>query len=297
MIPFYIYYSMFGFQRIGDLIWAAADMRAKGFLLGATAGRTTLNGEGLQHEDGHSLLNAIAFPTVRAYDPAFNYETTVIILDGLKRMYAEGETAIYYITLQNEPYVHPEIPSGAEEGIVRGMYRLRKREVDKPRQTVNLFGSGSILQSVLKAQEILAERYGIASQAWSVTSYNELRREAHACSRWNMLHPAMPRRQNYVEKQLAGEKGVFVAASDYVRAVPEQIAPWIPGDFAVLGTDGLGRSETREALRRHFEVDAECIVVATLYRLHLQGHYDGAFVAKAIAELGVSPEKVDPYFA
>ena len=297
MIPFYIYYSMFGFQRIGDLVWAAQDMRAKGFLIGGTAGRTTLNGEGLQHQDGHSLLNAIAFPSVRAYDPAYAYEMAVIILDGMRKLYEEGDTAIYYLMAGNENYVHAEMPAGVEEGIVRGIYKLNSNEVASPKATVNLFGSGAILRHVLLAQELLAEKYQIASRVWSVTSYTELRRDCHRCERWNMLHPADKPRQSYLEKTLAGEKGLFVAASDYVRALPEQIARWLPGELYALGTDGMGRSETRETLRRHFEVDAESIVIATLYRLHKQGVFDAAFVAKAIKNLGVNPEKIDPYFA
>jgi pyruvate dehydrogenase E1 component len=298
MIPFYIYYSMFGFQRVGDSIWAAADMRAKGFLLGGTAGRTTLNGEGLQHQDGHSLLNAIAFPTVRAYDPAYAYEIATIILNGMKRLYEDGDTAIYYLMVGNENYVHPPMPETAsEDGIVRGMYKFNSREVPKAKFKVNLLGSGAIHRSVLKAQELLAERYSIASNVWSVTSYTELRRDAHACERWNMLHPTETRRQSYVEQQFAGEKGLFVASSDYVRALPEQITRWVPGELYALGTDGMGRSESRAALRRHFEVDAECIVIATLYRLHRRGELDAEIVAKAIKDLGVDPDKVDPYFA
>ncbi|MFO0904223.1 MAG: pyruvate dehydrogenase (acetyl-transferring), homodimeric type [Pirellulales bacterium] len=297
MIPFFIYYSMFGFQRIGDLIWCASDARAKGFLIGGTAGRTTLNGEGLQHQDGHSLLNAIAFPTVRAYDPAWGYEIAVIVMDGLKRLYQDGETAIYYLTVENEPYVMPEMPAGAEEGIIQGLYKFTTKAVDNAKHKVNLFGSGAILRCVLQAADILAEKYGIASNIWSATSYTQLRREAHACERWNMLHPTMPPRQSYVEKVLAGESGVFVAASDYVRALPEQIARWVPGDYYVLGTDGMGRSDERHALRRHFEVDAACIVVATLYRLSRTAGLDPQIAAQAIQDLGVDPEKVDPYFA
>jgi pyruvate dehydrogenase E1 component len=297
MIPFFIFYSMFGFQRIGDLIWAAQDMRAKGFLIGGTAGRTTLNGEGLQHQDGHSLLNAIAFPNVRAYDPAYAYETAVIILDGMRRLFEEGDTAIYYLMAGNENYVHPACPDGVEEGIVRGMYKLQTRNVPTGKTKVNLFGSGAILRHALLAQDLLAERYEISSNVWSVTSYTQLRRDAHACERWNMLHPDQPPRKSYVEQALAGEEGLFVAASDYVRALPEQISRWVPGELYALGTDGMGRSATREALRRHFEVDAECIALATLYRLHKRGQFDAPFVAQAIKDLGVNPEKVDPYFA
>ncbi len=301
MIPFYIYYSMFGFQRIGDLIWAAQDMRAKGFLIGGTAGRTTLNGEGLQHQDGHSLLNAIAFPNVRAYDPAYAYEIAVIVLDGMRRLYEDGDTAIYYLMAGNEAYVHPEMPAGVEDGIIRGIYPIASRGYEEsPFGRVNLLGSGAILPHVLRASEILGEKYGLDSNVYSATSYTELRRDAHRCERWNMLHPAEKPRQSYVEQLFAHERGqktLFVAASDYVRALPEQIARWLPGELYALGTDGMGRSETREVLRRHFEVDAECIVVATLYRLHKQGVFDAAFIAQAIKDLGVNPEKVDPYFA
>lgn len=297
MIPFYIYYSMFGFQRVGDLIWAAADMRAKGFLIGGTAGRTTLNGEGLQHEDGHSLLNAIAFPTVRAYDPAFHYETAVIVMDGLKKLYQDGETAIYYIMVGNENYIMPNMPDGCEEGIVKGIYKFRSRDVDNAKQRVQLFGSGAIMNCVLKAQEMLAEKYQIASDVWSVTSYTQLRREAQECRRWNMFHPTAEKRTSYLQQILAGHNGPFIAASDYVQAHSEQIKDFLPGDMVVLGTDGMGRSETRPALRRHFEVDAECIVIATLYKLHQDGHYEAQFVEQQIKVLGVDPEKVNPLYA
>jgi len=297
MIPFYIYYSMFGFQRIGDLIWAAADMRAKGFLVGGTAGRTTLNGEGLQHQDGHSLLNAIAFPTVRAYDPAWSYEMVVIVMDGLKRLYEDNEQAIYYITAENEAYAQAEMPAGVEEGIIKGIYKFRSREVDNAKARVQLFGSGAILNCALAAQEMLAERYGIASDVWSLTSYTQLRREAADCSRWNLLHPTEKPRQSYLESVLEGVAGPFIAASDYVRALPEQLTPWIPGDYYVLGTDGMGRSETREALRRHFEVDAESITLAALSRLCKAGTLDASAVAAAIQDLGYDAEKPNPYFA
>jgi pyruvate dehydrogenase E1 component len=297
MIPMFIYYSMFGFQRIGDLIWAAADMRAKGFLLGGTAGRTTLNGEGLQHQDGHSLLNAIAFPTVRAYDPAFHYETNVIILDGIKKLYAEGDTAIYYIMVGNDNYVMPMMPEGCEDGIIKGMYKFRSVDGDGSKPRVTLFGSGAIMNGVLKAQEMLAEKYGIGSDVWSVTSYTQLRRDAADCHRWNMLHPTESPRKSYIETVLEGSEGPFIAASDYVRALSEQVAPYVPGDFYALGTDGMGRSETREALRRHFEVDAESIVIATMYQLSKQGKCEASEVANAIKDLNYNPEKVNPYFA
>jgi pyruvate dehydrogenase E1 component len=301
MIPFFIYYSMFGFQRIGDSIWAGMDMRAKGFLIGGTAGRTTLNGEGLQHQDGHSLLNAIAFPNVRAYDPAFGYELTVIVMDGLKRLYEDDECAIYYITAENDNYVHPEMPEGedgkrVEEGIIKGIYKFRSEEVEGAKARVQLFGSGAILNSALAAQKLLAEKYQIASDVWSVTSYTQLRREAADCARWNMLHPTAPAKKSYLETILEGHKGPFIAASDYVRALPEQLTPFIPGDYFVLGTDGMGRSETREALRRHFEVDAESITIATLSRLSKTGLFTAAEVAKAIADLGYDPDKPNPYF-
>lgn len=297
MIPFFIYYSMFGFQRIGDMIWAACDMRAKGFLVGGTAGRTTLNGEGLQHQDGHSLLNAIAFPTVRAYDPAFAYEVIVIIQEGLQRMFADGEQCIYYITAENEEYMHPAKPEGCEEGIIKGMYQFKSVDVDGAEHRVQLLGSGAILNCVLKAQEILAEKYSISSDAWSVTSYTQLRRDAGACERWNRLHPTETPRRSYLEETLEGVEGPFISASDYVRALGEQLTPWIPGDYYVLGTDGMGRSETREALRRHFEVDAESIVIATLYRLAKAGDLEMSDVAAAIEDLDYNPDKVDPYFA
>ena len=297
MIPFFIYYSMFGFQRIGDLVWAAADMRAKGFLIGATAGRTTLNGEGLQHQDGHSLLNAIAFPTVRSYDPAFAYETVVIIMEGLKRMYQDGEECIYYLMCENEPYDHPEMPEGCEEGIIKGMYRYRSREVENAKARVQLFGSGAILNGVLKAQEILAEQFSIASDVWSVTSYTQLRREAGDCDRWNMLHPTETPKKSYLEEVLEGAEGPFIAASDYVRALAEQLTPWIPGDYFVLGTDGMGRSDTRESLRRHFEVDSESITIATLSRLAKANVLEPKDVQDAISQLGYDAEKPNPYFA
>lgn len=297
MIPFFIYYSMFGFQRIGDLIWAAADMKAKGFLLGGTAGRTTLNGEGLQHQDGHSLLNAIAFPSVRAYDPSFNYETATIVFDGLKKLYQEGETAIYYLMVGNENYMQPEMPAGVEEGIIKGIYKFSSSEIKGAKDRVQLFGSGAIMNSVLEAQRILADQYQVASDVWSVTSYTELRREAQACRRWNMLHPDETPKKAYIETALEGHEGPYIAASDYVQALAEQVQPWIPGDYYVLGTDGMGRSETRTALRRHFEVDAQFITVTALYRLSLQGKIDRSVVTQAIKDLGVDPEKANPLYA
>ncbi|MEO8271070.1 MAG: pyruvate dehydrogenase (acetyl-transferring), homodimeric type, partial [Aureliella sp.] len=297
MIPFYIYYSMFGFQRVGDLIWAASDMRAKGFLLGGTSGRTTLNGEGLQHQDGHSQLNAMAFPLIRAYDPAYAYETTVIIMDGLKRLYQENETGIYYISVENENYDMPAMPKGVEEGIVKGIYKLSSREVKGAKARVQLFGTGPILRSVLKAQELLADKYKIASDVWSVTSYTQLRRDAQTTERWNYLHPTETPKTSYIEQVLKGLEGPFIAASDHVRALPEQLWRYIPGDYFVLGTDGMGRSETREALRRHFEVDAESVTLAALYRLAKQDVLTMTDVAKAIKDLDYNPDKANPLFA
>ena len=299
MIPFFIYYSMFGFQRIGDLIWCAADARARGFLIGGTAGRTTLNGEGLQHQDGHSLLNAIAFPTVRSYDPAYAYEIAVIVLHGMRRMCEENEDSLYYITCENDNYLMPPIPEqeGVEEGIIRGMYKLKTRDLEDAQHHVQLFGSGAILNCSLAAQEMLAEKFQIASTVWSVTSYTELARGAQAAERHNRLHPTEKPKRSYLEEIIADQEGPFIAASDYVRAVAEQISPWIPGDLYVLGTDGLGRSETRDALRRHFEVDAESIVIATLYKLAQQEKLPLKKVGEAIKQLNYDQNKVDPYFA
>jgi pyruvate dehydrogenase E1 component len=294
MMPFFIYYSMFGFQRIGDLVWAAADCRAKGFMLGGTAGRTTLNGEGLQHQDGHSLLFSSVYPTVRSYDPAFSYEIAVIVLDGMRKMYQEGEDALYYITLENENYQMPAMPEGVEAGIVKGMYKLSTVDAGDKQKHVQLLGSGAILREAQRAQKILAEKYQVSSNVWSVTSYTELRRDAQAVERWNLHHPTEKPRQAYIEELLGNEKGPFIASSDYVRAVPEQIDPWVPGGLYTLGTDGLGRSETRKHLRRHFEVDAEHIVVASLRQLVRQGKCDANTVAQAIKDLGIDPDKIDP---
>ncbi len=297
MIPFYIYYSMFGFQRVGDSIWAAADMRAKGFLIGGTAGRTTLNGEGLQHQDGHSHLNAMAFPTVRAYDPAWAYETVVLVLDGMRRLFQEDETGIYYITVHNEDYEMPVMPEGVEEGIIKGIYKYSSNDVPGTKSRVQLFGSGAILRYALSAQKILAEKYQVASDVWSVTSYTQLRRDAQTCERWNMLHPDQTPRKSYLETVLAGVQGPIISASDNVRAVAEQLLPYMTTDYYVLGCDGLGRSETREALRRHFEVDAASITIAALYRLSKQGIIPGTEVAKAIKDLGFDPDKQNPLYA
>jgi pyruvate dehydrogenase E1 component len=297
MIPFYIFYSMFGFQRVGDSIWAGADLRVKGFLIGATAGRTTLNGEGLQHQDGNSLLYAMAYPTVRAYDPAFHYEMAVIIFDGLKKLYVDGETAIYYLMAGNDSYVMPEMPTGIEDQIVKGMYKFRTVEAAKAKHRVQLFGSGAIMNCVLEGQKILAEQFGISSDVWSVTSYTELRREAQEVRRWNMLNPTQKPKLSFVEQQMAGHAGPIIAASDYVRAVSEQVAPWMPAPFLALGTDGMGRSETREALRRHFEVDGQFVAVAALWKLAQEKHLHMKDVEKAIKKLGIDPAKISPLYA
>jgi pyruvate dehydrogenase E1 component len=297
MIPFYIFYSMFGFQRIGDLIWAAADCRARGFLLGGTAGRTTLAGEGLQHQDGHSHLLATTVPNLLAYDPAYAYEIIVIIQDGIRRMYEEQEDVFYYLTIENEQYLMPPMPEGAEEGIIKGMYKFRSKDLDPSRARVQLLGSGAILNEVLRAQDVLAEKYQVASDVWSVTSYKELRREGLECDRWNLLHPTEQPRRPYVSRMFEGLKGPFVSASDYMRLVAEQIAPWVPGQFRVLGADGFGRSESRDRLRDHFEVSAEFVAIAALWELAATGDIERSVVAEAIGELGIDPEKLNPLSA
>jgi pyruvate dehydrogenase E1 component len=321
MIPFFIFYSMFGFQRIGDLVWAAGDQRTKGFLLGATSGRTTLNGEGLQHEDGHSHVLASTVPNLLAYDPAYAYEVAVIIRDGLRRMYQEREDVFYYITLYNENYPMPPKPEGVDEGILKGLYKLRpappietstseappaggKKATGKQAATAaaappraHLLGSGSLLREALRAQEILAQRYGVAADVWSATSYKALLRDALDAERWNMLHPDEEPREPYVVSLFAGEDTPVIAVSDFMKAVPDQIARWLPGRLFSLGTDGYGRSDTREALRRFFEVDAECVVVATLHSLARRGAVKRQLVQQAIVDLGVDPEKANPLYA
>jgi pyruvate dehydrogenase E1 component len=265
MIPFYIYYSMFGFQRVGDLAWAAGDSRARGFLLGGTAGRTTLNGEGLQHEDGHSHLQAALIPNCVAYDPTYAYEVAVIIRDGLRRMYAEQEDVFFYLTLMNENYPHPPLPEGVEEGILRGMYLLRD---GGPDAKVQLMGSGTILREVEAGADLLAADFGVAADVWSATSFTELRRDGMEAERWNRLHPGQEARSAYVQSALEGHAGPIVAATDYIRAFPDQIRPYI-GDrtFTALGTDGFGRSDRRATLRSFFEVDRHHVVLAALREL------------------------------
>ncbi|MFO1461430.1 MAG: pyruvate dehydrogenase (acetyl-transferring), homodimeric type [Verrucomicrobiota bacterium] len=290
-IPFYIYYSMFGFQRIGDQVWLAGDSRARGFLLGATSGRTTLNGEGLQHQDGHSHLIASTVPNLMAYEPAFAYELAVIVCDGLRRMYQEQEDVFYYISLHNEDYSHPPMPTdaGTAEGILRGLYKVRPGK-EGLLHRAQLMGSGAILQQALKAQPIL-ERYGVSADVWSVTSFKRLRSEAQAARRWNMLHPEEPARRSYLEEVVAPEQGPWVAVSDNLKLVADQIAPWIPGGLTSLGTDGFGRSDSRPYLRRFFEVDAECTSIGVLYALSQRGQIPASVVAGAIRDLGVNPEK------
>jgi pyruvate dehydrogenase E1 component len=293
LIPFYIYYSMFGPQRVGDEIWLAADSRAKGFLLGATSGRTTLNGEGLQHQDGHSPILAGTVPTLYAYDPAFAYEIAIIVCDGMKRMFQEGEEIFYYLCLYNENYPMPAMPAGVEEGVIKGLYKF-KTGPGGTKHKAHLFGSGSLIRSALQAQEILAERYDVSADVWSATSYKNLRNEALLAERWNRLHPTEPPKKPHVRQLLENESGPFVAVSDYMKIVPDQIAKWVPGGLTTLGTDGFGRSDTRARLRRFFEVDAECTAVATLHALAQRGEVDPAVVARAIKDLNVDPEKPFP---
>ncbi len=291
MVPFFTYYSMFGFQRVGDAIWAFADARGKGFLLGGTAGRTTLSGEGLQHQDGHSLVLASTVPTCAAYDPAYVYEVAVIIQDGLRRMYQEKEDLFYYITLYNEDYPMPDMPAGSREGILRGIYKFK---AGNGKAAVQLFGSGSILNEALRAQEILESKYKISADVWSVTSYNQLRREALETERWNRLHPAEAQKRPTILTVLEDAEGPIVAATDYMKAVPDQLAPWIGGRLTSLGTDGFGRSDNRQHLRQHFEVNAEAIAGAALSQLARNGKFDAKKAQKALAELGVNTEKKDP---
>jgi pyruvate dehydrogenase E1 component len=299
MIPFYIYYSMFGYQRVGDLIWAAADSRAKGFLLGATAGRTTLNGEGLQHEDGHSPLLFSVVPNCRVYDPAWAYEVAVIIHDGLKRMYQDQESCFYYLTLYNENYMQPPSPGEhVYDGIVKGLYLYQAADAKASKaRKVQLLGSGVLLKDVLRAQAILAEKFEVSADVWSAPSYVQLRRDAIECDRWNLLHPDQEEKVPYVVSQLGPAEGPIVAVSDYMRAVPEMIAKWFPGRFLALGTDGFGRSDSRPALRRHFEVDAEHTAWAALVQLARAGKFPKKDLAKAQKDLGIDPNKVDPSFA
>jgi pyruvate dehydrogenase E1 component len=293
MVPFYIYYSMFGYQRVGDLVWAAADSRTRGFMLGGTAGRTTLNGEGLQHEDGHSHVLFSVVPNCRAYDPTFAYEVAVIIQDGLRRMVAEQEDVFYYVTLMNENYHHPAMPDGAQEGILRGMYRLRESSADSELR-VQLMGSGTILNEVLAAAELLESEFGVAADVWSVTSFTELRRDGIATERWNMLHPLEEPRRAYVSQCLDGHAGPVIASTDYIRTFADQIRQWVPARYAVLGTDGFGRSDFRSALRRFFEVDRHYVTLAALKALADEGKLEREKVQQAIERFEIDPQAPIP---
>jgi pyruvate dehydrogenase E1 component len=330
MIPFYIYYSMFGFQRVGDFIWAAGDMRARGFLLGGTAGRTTLAGEGLQHQDGHSQLLATTVPNCRAYDPTYAYELAVIIQDGMKRMYGEGESVFYYISLMNENYAQPAMPEGVASGILRGGYRVRaagggavaavvakeaKSKSEAKSETkpdsksggktaakstagvlrATLLGSGTILREVLAAADLLQQHFGVASDVYSITSFSELRREALACERANLLNPEEPARVPYVQTLFAAAGGgAIVAATDYMRTVADQVRQWLPPHYVTLGTDGFGRSDARAELRQHFEVDRRFVALATLKSLVELGSLPRSVLPEAIAKLGIDTSKSDP---
>ncbi len=295
MVPFYIYYSMFGFQRIGDLAWAAGDCRSRGFLIGATAGRTTLAGEGLQHQDGHGMVQAALIPNCISYDPTFSYEMAVIIHDGMRRMYVNQEDIYYYITAMNENYQQPALPEGANEGILKGMYLFQGG--GKKKKKVQLMGSGTILREAIAAAEILNEEWGVDSDIWSCTSFNELAREANEVERWNRLHPLENPKVPYVSQQLKGHRGPVIAATDYIRQYPEQIRQWVPARYSVLGTDGYGRSDTRVELRRHFEVNANHIVVAALKALADEGTLPAAKVAEAIEKYGIDVDKTNPLHA
>jgi pyruvate dehydrogenase E1 component len=304
MIPFYIYYSMFGFQRIGDLAWAAGDSRARGFLIGGTAGRTTLNGEGLQHEDGHSHLMSATIPNCVSYDPTFSFEVAVIVADGLRRMYAEQEDVFYYLTVMNENYSHPAMPEGREdevrEGILAGMYLFRDGQVPskgrKAAPRVQLLGSGTILREVIAAADLLEQDFGVAADVWSAPSFTELGRDGIAADRWNMLHPTEERRQSFVERSLTGRPdGPVVAATDYMRAYADQIRPYVgQRRYTVLGTDGFGRSDYRRALRRHFEVDRHHVALAALTALAADGLVPASAAADAISRYGIDADKPEP---
>jgi pyruvate dehydrogenase E1 component len=299
LIPFYIYYSMFGFQRIGDLCWAAGDLRARGFLIGATAGRTTLNGEGLQHEDGHSHLFAGTIPNCISYDPTYSYELAVIIQDGIRRMYDNDESVWYYITTMNENYTHPDMPEGVQEGIIKGMYLLEDGEgkeykVAKSTLRVRLLGSGTILREVRKAAEILRKDYKVAVDVYSATSMNELARDGLAVDRWNMLHPEAKPRVSYVAQCLGGSDAPVVACTDYMKIYSDQIRAFVPAPYKVLGTDGFGRSDSREQLRSFFEVNHKYVVVAALTELVKTGALKANVVSEAIKKFGLDPEKTNP---
>jgi len=296
MIPFYIYYSMFGFQRIGDFAWAAGDSRARGFLLGGTSGRTTLNGEGLQHQDGHSHLQAGTIPNCITYDPTFGYELAVIIQDGLRRMYQDNEDVYYYITTMNENYVQPAMPKGAEEGIRKGLYLFEKSKA-KAEHRVQLLGSGTIFLEVMAAAKLLEKDFGIAADIWGATSFNELRKDALECERWNMMHPEQKAKVPYVTGMLEKTEGPVIAATDYMKLYTDQIRAYVPKTYVVMGTDGFGRSDSREKLRHHFEVNRYYIVIAALTALLRDGKVKPEVVSKAMKQYKLDPNKANPLFA
>ncbi len=294
MIPFYCYYSMFGFQRTGDFAWAAGDMRTRGFLMGGTAGRTTLSGEGLQHQDGHNLITASTIPNCVSYDPTYAYELAVIIQDGMRRMVADQEDVFYYVTMMNENWRHPAMPEGAREGILKGMYLLRQG-TEKKAPRVQLVGSGAILREVMAGADLLAQDFGVTADIWSATSMSELRRDGIAAERWSMLHPEQPRRRSYVETCLAGQPGPVVAATDYMRLHADQIRAYLAGKhYVVLGTDGFGRSDTRKKLRHFFEVDRRYVAVAALKALADTGELPPGKVREALEKYAIDPEKPNP---
>jgi pyruvate dehydrogenase E1 component len=294
MIPFFIFYSMFGMQRVGDLAWASGDLRARGFLMGGTAGRTTLNGEGLQHEDGHSHIISSTIPNCVSYDPTFSFEVAVIVQDGLRRMVENQEDVFYYITLMNENYPHPGLPEGAREGILKGMYKLIDGgKADGPR--VQLMGSGTILREVMAAAELLKKDWGVTADVWSCPSFNELRRDGIAAERWNLLHPGDKPRLSYVAQCLAGTKGPVIASTDYMRVFADQIREFVPRRYKVLGTDGFGRSDSRDNLRRFFEVNRNYVAVAALKALAEDGEVPATKVAEAIKKYGIDVEKPAPW--
>jgi pyruvate dehydrogenase E1 component len=295
MIPFFLFYSMFGFQRVGDLIWAAADARARGFLVGGTAGRTTLPGEGLQHQDGQSQHYVYAVPNLKAYDPCFAYEMAAIVQDGLYRMYERQENIFYYLTMMNETYPQPAMPPGVRDGIIKGLYRFKASGLDPQGVKVHLFGSGAILREAIQAQQLLEEKYRLPTEVWSVTSYKELYIDASQVEHWNRLHPDAEPKKSYLSQCLAGTSGVYVAALDYMRTLPLSIASLFPGRFSALGTDGFGRSDDRAALRNYFEVDARFITLAALYNLALDKEFDMSGVKQALQDLDIEPEKAYPF--
>jgi pyruvate dehydrogenase E1 component len=293
MVPIFIFYSMFGFQRVGDFIWAAADARARGFLIGGTSGRTTLPGEGLQHQDGHSHLTALSVPSLQAYDPAFAYELAVIVKEGIRRMFIEQEDLMYYITVLNEKYSMPAMPEDTEEGIIKGMYKFRKTRKRKGPK-VHLLGSGAILNEAIRAADMLEKEYGVRADVWSVTSYKALYDDARETERWNRLNPDKNAKLTYIEQCFEGDEELCIAAHDYVKALPMTVCRWFPGILTVLGTDGFGRSDNRRALRDHFEVDDRHITYAALHSLYTSKHLKKEILIKAANDLTISGEKPNP---